>query len=54
MGLTLKSLTQGGHTHTYNAQEPEVGGRSIRLACTTQQDQIIRKNKKKKQLKFDF
>lgn len=53
MGLTLKSLTQGGHTYTYNAQEPEVGGRSIRLAYTTQQDQIIKKLKKKK-LKLDF
>lgn len=42
MGLTLKSLIQGGHTCTYNAQEPEVGGRSIRLAYTTQQDQIIK------------
>lgn len=52
MGLTLKSLTQGGHTCTYNTQEPEAGGRRIRLAYKTQQDQI-RKIKKKKQLKLN-
>lgn len=47
MGLTLKSLTQGGHTYTYHAQEPGVGGRDIRLVYTTQQDQIIIKIFKK-------
>ena len=50
MVLNLKSLTEGRHTCTYNTQEPEAGGRRIRLAYKTQQDQI-RKIKKKKTAK---